>query len=428
MRTSTIITMVAGTTWLLFVILISTSQAADEDRLPAARASDSATTESADEHQHAEEHADEVKLTAEAVRQHGVTLGTVIRRVLAPTFTAPARVSFNTEAVAHVGSVLNGRAVEIKVKVGDVVNKGDDLLVVESPELGQTQSEYLQKRTDLAVALAAVEPAKHAYERAKKLYDQSQGIALGEVQKREAEMKAAEGNALSAKAAAVAALNRLLLLGMSKDEVKQLEENGTLNPRLSVRSPISGQVIEREVTLGELVSPDKEALAVIADMSTLWVVADVPEAKLNEVTVGSEARVQSAATTRPFIGRVTHIAPQIDTNTRTGKVRIEVSNPKGFRPGMFARAELSGGGEGAAAEPVLAVPDEAVQTVEGSPAVFIPVKGEENTFAKRAISIGTPVGGYVPVVNGLAEGDSIVIGGSFILKADLGKSGAAHEH
>ena len=374
-------------------------------------------------------HADEVKLTADAIRQWNIRIEPAKKRVLTATFTAPARVAFNAEAMAHVGSLVPGRVVEIKVRVGDVVKKSDELLVVESTELGQAQSEYLQKRTDLVVALAAAEPAKQSYERAKKLYDQSQGIALGEVQKRDAELKAAEGNALAAKAAAVAALNRLLLLGMTKDEAKQLEDKGTLNPKLSVRAPIAGRVIEREVTLGELVSPEKEKLMVLAGVENVWVLTDVAEARLPQVTLGSPAQVQVAALPgQRFDGKVSHISPALNPDTRSGSVRIEVANADDkLRPGMFASVMLTAG-SAAAGEAILAVPDEAVQTVEGAPAVFVPVEGEENTFAKRAVTVGRPTGGMVPVLSGLKEGEPVVVSGTFIVKAELGKGEASHEH
>ena len=74
------------------------------------------------------------------------------------------------------------------------------------------------------------------------------------------------------------------------------------------------------------------------------------------------------------------------------------------------------------------MPDEAVQTVEGGPAVFVPVEGEANTFAKRAVTVGPAVGGMVPITSGLKEGEQVVVSGTFILKAELGKGGAAHEH
>ena len=121
------------------------------------------------------------------------------------------------------------------------------------------------------------------------------------------------------------------------------------------------------------------------------------------------------------------IDPALDPSTRTAKVRIEVSDPRGrLKPEMFAEATIFPRAD--SVETVLAIPNEAVQTVEGSPAVFVPVVGEANTFAKRTIRIGPVVGGMVPVLSGLEEGERYVASGSFILKAELGKSGAAHEH
>jgi len=97
---------------------------------------------------------------------------------------------------------------------------------------------------------------------------------------------------------------------------------------------------------------------------------------------------------------------------------------------MFAQALLSSApaAQGGAPEPVVVVPEEAVQTVEGEPAVFVPVEGEANTFAKREVGVGKPIGGFVPILAGLKDGEKYVAKGSFILKAELGKAGAAHEH
>jgi cobalt-zinc-cadmium efflux system membrane fusion protein len=382
------------------------------------------------DHHHGEQgHVDEVKLTPDAIQRHGIKVAAATKKTLTPTLNVPARVTFNTEAMAHVGSAVQGRATEIKARVGDSVKKGDELLVVESPALGEAQSDYLQKRTAVAVAASAVEPAQDAADRAKKLYDQNQGIALGEVQKRQAEFKAAQGALQTAEAAARAAENRLHLLGMDHKAVDGLLSSKEINPRYVIRAPIAGQVIEREVTLGELVAPEKEALLVLADPSTLWVIADVPEARLKDVAVGAVAQVRIAAVgEEPVAGKVSLIAPSLDPNTRTAQVRIEVQNNDGkTKPGMFATAVLASS-QAACGRAVLAVPDEAVQTVEGGPAVFVPVDGEPNTFAKRAVSVGSAVGGVVPITSGLKEGEQVVISGSFILKAELGKGEAAHEH
>jgi cobalt-zinc-cadmium efflux system membrane fusion protein len=147
------------------------------------------------------------------------------------------------------------------------------------------------------------------------------------------------------------------------------------------------------------------------------------------VSVGAAAQVRIAAVgDEPVSGKVSFIAPSLDPNTRTAQVRIEVQNGNGkLKPGMFATAVIASSQE-AAGQSALVVPDEAVQTVEGGPAVFVPVEGEPNTFAKRAVGVGSAVGGVVPITSGLKEGEPVVISGSFILKAELGKGEAAHEH
>jgi cobalt-zinc-cadmium efflux system membrane fusion protein len=391
-------------------------------------------TQAAQEHAKASDHKesehdahhDEVKLNPEAIVRHGIRIEAVTRRPLTPILVTPARVSYNTEGMAHVGAVLRGRVVELKVRKGDTVQRGDELLVIESPELGEAQSDFLQKRTALAVAGPSVDLAKNAYERAKSLYEGSQGITLTDLQKRENDYKVAQGVLQAAQSARTAAENKLHLLGMTQETVEALIQSTEIRPRYAIRAPIDGQVIEREVTLGELVSPEKEALLVLADIKTLWVIADVPEARIAEVSIGAPAHVLvSAVGSVPLAGRVSFIDPALDPNTRSARVRIDVQT-KGaaIRPGMFAQAEIT---LDQRADPVVAIPDDALQTVEGAPAVFVPVPGEEHTFARRRVTVGKPVAGWLPVLSGVREGDLIVTSGSFILKADLGKTEAAHE-
>jgi membrane fusion protein, heavy metal efflux system len=160
----------------------------------------------------------------------------------------------------------------------------------------------------------------------------------------------------------------------------------------------------------------------------VWVIADVPEAKLGDVQIGSPARVRAAHRGAVLEGKVSYVAPSLDPNTRSGQVRIEVANENGgLKPGMFARADIAAGGDDDTA-PVLAVPEESIQRIEGKSCVFLPVEGEENTFATREVAVGRPVGGMVSIESGLREGEKVVVSGTFILKADLGKAGAAHEH
>ncbi|MCB9838179.1 MAG: efflux RND transporter periplasmic adaptor subunit [Phycisphaeraceae bacterium] len=381
-----------------------------------------------------ESHADEVIISAVSIESYGIRVESAQLWVLNPTVVAPARVAFNTEAMAHVGSLVRGRAVEVLVRQGDTVKAGDDLVIVESPELGEAQADFLQKRTAIQTAGPAVDLAKVAWERANGLYVQSQGISLTEVQRREAEYKAAVANVKAAEAAAMASENRLHLLGMKQDTVMSLATTGEIAPRYAIKAAIDGVVVQREVTLGELVSPDRESLMVLADLRTLWVLADVPESKLMGVFRGAKAWVTigstSGSTAATFEGEVDYITPLVDPMTRTAQVRILVPVTElSLKPGMFAQAEIVlTNHDGEDPIPVIAVPDEAIQTVEGGPAVFVPVPNEPNTFARRAVTVGKSVGGLVPILSGLVEGEQFVISGTFILKAELGKSTAAHEH
>ena len=376
-----------------------------------------------------EEHADEVRLTEEAVRQYGVVVGQPERRPLSQTVVAPARVGFDVERMAHVGSLVQGRVSEIRAKLGDRVEAGDILLVIDSPELGRLQSEFLAARSSAEAAKPAVTLARQSYERAQQLFDETEGgISLTEVQRRQAELAAAEREQIAADADLAATRNAMRLHGMTDEAIDQLAASGKVNPAYEVRAPIAGQVVEREVTPGELVGPDDESLLVLADLSTVWVLADVAEAKLATLGVGSPASLDVPAMPgRTFEGTVTYVSPLVSEGTRTARLRVEVPNPDGLlRPGMFARAALGpadGGGE-----PVLSLPADAVMTVEGEPSVFVPVEGEPNTFARRAVSVGPRVGGFLPILSGIKEGQPVVIAGTFILKAEIGKAGAAHEH
>lgn len=385
----------------------------------------------ADGHDHGGvEHGGEVKLTAEAIARYGVKVEVASLHKLQPTFVAPARVAFNAEAMAHVGTPLPGRAVELRARLGDSVKKGDVLLVVESPELGEAQSEYLVKQISAQTGVAAVELAQSSLQRAKGLYEENRTIALGEVKRREGEYKSAQAALLSAQAAATAAENKLHLLGMDQPAIEKLRETREVNPRFTIVAPIAGQVVEREVTLGELVSREKEALLVLADIDNLWVLADVPETRLAEIAVGTKARIQAGALDpHQHEGQISYVAPQVDPRTRTTPVRIIVKCEDGsLRPGIFVQVEMTSTRRGNPdPPPVVAVPEQAVQTIEGHAVIFVPVHNETNVFTQRPVTIDKPVGGLVPVVSGLAAGEQFVAAGSFIMKAELTKSAGGEE-
>jgi len=382
----------------------------------------------------AADHADEVALTSDALARYGVEVRVAESAVLQRTITAPARVGFNTEAMAHVGSPLRGRVAEVSVRVGDSVVRGQELAVIESPELGEAQAELLQRQVAVQTAAPAVELSRIAWERAHGLYEQSRGISLTEVQRHEAEYKSAVASLKAAESASKAAANRLRLLGMTDEAIEALTDTGDVIPRYAIRAAIDGVVVQREVTLGELVSPERAYLMVLADATNLWVLADVPEAKLAQVQLGAAAWITVGALgeagARRLEGAVAFLSPFVDATTRTAQVRIEVPAAElGLRPGMFVQAEIvASSTEDMSTAPSVVVSEEALQTVEGGPAVFVPVDGEPGVFRKRAVAVGRAFGGKVPIHSGLAAGELYVSAGSFVLKAELGKGAAAHQH
>ena len=366
----------------------------------------------------------EMTLTPEAIAKYGIKVEEAKTWVLVPTFVAPGEVAFDTEKMSYVGSAVTGRVAELKVRVGDPVKKGDVLIVVESPEYAVAQADHVQKQAGLAAAAPLVEVTRSAYDRAKKIYDESKGerMTLTEVQKREAEYRNAEGALRLAQAAELASHSRLESLGLKDEDIVRLEKDGKIDSRFLIRSPIAGHVINRLVTLGELIRPDKESLITIADLSVVWVLADVPEARLKGL-LGAAARIRMGDGAPALNAVVSYIPPQLDPTTRTAQVRIEVRNDRGeLRAGTFTQVEIAAGKPDPDAKPVVAIPEEAVQTIDNAPCVFVPVPGKANTFARKLVALGPSAGGLVTVEAGLKPGQPYVISGTFVLKAELGKS------
>ena len=162
----------------------------------------------------------------------------------------------------------------------------------------------------------------------------------------------------------------------------------------------------------------------LADLSTLWVIADVPQDRAERIGVGSPAEVTLGTTAgRRLSGEVSYLGAELDPRTRTVPVRIVVEGDPKLRPGMFATVEIEevDPAAGEAPDRILAVPEAAVLLVEGERCVFTPAPGMDGSFERRVIGVGPAVGGWFPVLSGLDPGDRVVTEGAFLLKAELGK-------
>jgi Cu(I)/Ag(I) efflux system membrane fusion protein len=209
-----------------------------------------------------------------------------------------------------------------------------------------------------------------------------------------------------------AARERLRLLGMSPEDIAGLEADGESRPELTLRSPFSGVVLEKNVVDGQYVMPE-QALFRIADLGTVWVLADVYERDIASVRVGAPARMSvDAFPGEVFDGKITFVYPSVSEMTRTLKVRFEFPNPSlRLRPGMYAQVELLVKGP-----ETIAVPSEAV--MDGGKTQYAFVVRDRATFEPRLVTTGRRFDGWVEVLSGLDVGEEIVTSANFLIDSE----------
>ena len=351
--------------------------------------------------QEAGENPELITLKPEAVEQAGIKTERVSLRSLRGEQVFSGKVSVNETRLAHVGSRISGRAVAVSANPGDNVEKGQSLAIIDSPDIGEAQSQYLKAATNLGVA-------EKSYERAKMLLE-GKVVSTGEFQRR-------EGEYLSAKTEAKAAEDRLHLLGMTNEEISAIGKGHTINSRVPIYSPIPGTIIEKHLTLGEVLEPVKP-LFVIADLSNLWVIADVHERDIPKIKKGQRVAITvSPYPEKVFSGKIGYVSETIDPETRTIKVRAELGNPgRMLKPEMFATIKISTMEK----ENVLVIPVSAIQREGENTIVFVSRRG--NAFEKRMVAIGPEMDGFHQVISGLKGGESVVTAGAFTLKSETMK-------
>ena len=310
-------------------------------------------------------------------------------------------VQANAYRTSAVVSLVGGRVTGVSAEVGQVVGRGQTLAVVFSDELAAAQSRYLAARAELE------EHEKH-HRRTTEL------VELGAASREELEQATAMMK--KAETAVASERQRLLLLGLSPQRVEALRSPSQVSSEVSLPAPVSGTVISRAANPGEVVEANKEILRV-ADLSTVWVVAQVYEKDLARVRVGSGASVTAEAyPSRLFRGRVTFVDPQLDQATRTAQVRVELANPgQALKLGMYVNVAF--GATGAAEATAPTVPASAVQNLNGRQVVFLATQ-DPDTYVMRPVRLGAEGGGRYPVLEGLFVGDRVVTEGSFMLRAE----------
>jgi cobalt-zinc-cadmium efflux system membrane fusion protein len=357
-----------------------------------------------DEH----EESGSVKMSAEIQKENGVVVAPAKKQRLGGVLSATGKVEANADRIAHVSPRISGKIVAVRASLGDSVSAGQSLATLDSVELGEALGRYHQSKTKLALAQANMERIKNLVE--KKI------AARKDILQAETDFKTAQTELHTDE-------ERLSLYGVSASDLKGDDHK---KPLLPVRSPIGGIITEKHAIVGELSDPSK-SLYTVADLSTVWVLVDIHEKDLYKVHKGQAAIVTvSAYPDLKLKGRITYIADLVNEATRTVKARVAVANPgRKLKPEMFASVELALPTD---ASPVLAVPEDAMQDIDGKKILFVMTeKGDE--FEPRKVELGRAAGGMVEIVSGLKEGERYAVKGSFTLKAELKKGeleGDAH--
>ena len=322
-----------------------------------------------------------IKIDPVTVQNIGVKIAMVERRKLSKIIRASGKVDFDETKVYSVNAKVMGWVEKLHVDyTGKAVRKGDPLMELYSPELVSTQEEYLQAiRYRKQLQESSIEEAR----------------------------RGADELIQSAK-------RRLLYWDISESEIQELEKRGSPRKTMTISSPVDGIVMEKMIFRGESIMAGME-LYKIADLSTLWILAEIYQYELSWVKVGQQADVElSYLPGKTFRGTITYVYPTLDMETKTAKVRVVVRNTANLdlKPEMFATVKII--------SPVVvnavAIPDEAIIRSGERNIAVIALGG--GYFDPREIRLGVMADGYVQVLDGIKEGEKIVTSSQFLIDSE----------
>jgi cobalt-zinc-cadmium efflux system membrane fusion protein len=340
-----------------------------------------------------------VSMTDQQVEQGGIEMLTSGPARIKSTLQLIGHISFNEDNVVYVVPRLAGVVELVGANAGDQVRKGHILAVISSPALADLRSELLaaQKRLSLA---------RITYEREKKLWEEKISAEQDYLQARNV-MQDAEIITQRIK-------QKLASLGSAPTTTSNLA-------RYEIHAPIDGIVMQKQISVGQVLKEDAN-IFVVADLSTVWAVLTIYAKDLNTVKVGQKATVKATAFEYQSSGIVEHFGRLLGEQTRTAEAHIILPNPKGiWRPGLPVNIELVAD----EVEVPVAVSADAIQTVRDWTAVFVRYG---TFFEAHPLELGRSDGKFIEVVKGLSAGERYAAKNSFLIKTDMGKDAASHEH
>lgn len=312
--------------------------------------------------------------------------------------TAMGKILANQYRQAIVSYPFPARVASIKAKIGEHVKKGQELMVLQSEEVGEATAAFYKANADY-------ELAKVNFEREQQLFEKGVGAKKNYLVA-ETEMKVAE-------ASLNATEKKLHVLGFSESGVEQISKTHQINPVISLYSPIEGKIVTSNVILGEMIDESTEILTIM-DPSILWVEAEIYEKDIAMIRTGQEVVAEVPAYPgESFLGKITYISDLLNETTRTITVRSEVTNRSNrLKPGMFANLRIVLEIDGNA----LCIPANAVLDDQGRKLVFVKSNG---IYYPREVEVGARNGDFITVHTALLESDTVVTSGNFQLKSKL---------
>ena len=342
-----------------------------------------------------------LKLTAEEQALAGIKFEEVSSRTFEDSVSVTATIRPNQDRIAKIAPRVEGRIVSVSANLGDNVRAGQSLAIMDSLAIGEAQSALLRAQSSERVAQAD--------------FKRAESLSAAEIIPQK-ELLRSRGELERASAESRAASDRLRLLGGSASA------SGRAQSTFALTAPCAGTVIQKKATIGELGSP-AEAVFTIADLSKVWIEANLTDELLSKVKTGAAATVTVGAYPgERFSGRVAYIANVLDKDSRTIAARIEVPNKDGrLKPEMFATANIATGGQLEA----ISVPDGAILLLQGQPTVFV---SEGGGFQPRAVETGEKISGRTVIKSGLKPKEQVVAAGAYALKARMLKSQIGDAH
>jgi cobalt-zinc-cadmium efflux system membrane fusion protein len=348
-----------------------------------------------------------VQLTDAQLQELGIEVATAGPGKLAAYVTLPGHVTLNADRRADIIPRVSGAIQQVLKQLGDRVRAGEVMAVIDSRELADLKSAYLNARDRVPLAEVTFRREEDLWK--KKISPEQEYLqAKRALTEARIELRAAE--------------HKLRALGFTEADLNRLptQADGTFT-RYPITAPFDGSVIEKHVTLGAVVRDDTVAY-VIADLRSVWVNVSVYAKDLPLVRQGQPVSIAVGDGIPDAQGSIAYVAPVVDEQTRTALARPVLPNPNGaWRPGLFVTAMIEVG----ATDVALLIPKEAVQTVEGKATVFVQTP---EGFEARPVTLGRANETHVEVRSGLEPGERYAASETFILKAELAKGEATHQH